>query len=313
MFRHVLCPVDFSPCSQRAVEAAARIAKTSDASITALHVRPPRIMTVGEFVQVADPRLLGEAERAEFDRSLEQFMEPAAKEGLRLKRVVTEGDASAAILGQARALGADLIVMGRHSRSAMDRWLLGSVAERVLEGARVPVMTVAADARLPEQSFRSILCAESLGRPSRAFEFARSLATAGEPLVVLHAVETLPPGWDPGRPPLELGPQLLAAAVARAHEGIGETLGDCVEVLVEPGPADETIVRCARERKVDLVVVGVHDRNPIELLFLGSTARRVVRRADCPVLSVRGELLRSLIRTDTHEVLAHARGPNVTP
>ncbi len=54
------------------------------------------------------------------------------------------------------------------------------------------------------------------------------------------------------------------------------------------GVADDQIIRAARRRKADLIVIGTHGRMGLARLFLGSVASRVVAGAKCPVLTVRG-------------------------
>jgi nucleotide-binding universal stress UspA family protein len=60
------------------------------------------------------------------------------------------------------------------------------------------------------------------------------------------------------------------------------------EELLTTGKPYQEILRIARERDVHLIVIGVHGRNPIDLMFFGSTTYQVVRAATCPVLTLRG-------------------------
>jgi nucleotide-binding universal stress UspA family protein len=71
-----------------------------------------------------------------------------------------------------------------------------------------------------------------------------------------------------------------------------------VEEVVVAGRPYEAIVECAREQRADLVILGVHDRSPWELSFVGSTVNRVVRTAGCAVLTVRGEVVRGLMKRE---------------
>jgi len=59
--------------------------------------------------------------------------------------------------------------------------------------------------------------------------------------------------------------------------------------LLAEGPAHEEIVRIAKRKRADLVVMGTHGRSGLAKLFLGSVAGRVVAAAPCPVLTVRGK------------------------
>lgn len=59
------------------------------------------------------------------------------------------------------------------------------------------------------------------------------------------------------------------------------------EELLTTGKAYREILRVARERDVHLIVIGIHGRNPLDLMLLGSTTNQVVRAATCPVLTLR--------------------------
>ena len=63
-----------------------------------------------------------------------------------------------------------------------------------------------------------------------------------------------------------------------------------IEEIVAAGKPHHEILRIAAERASDLIVLGIHGRNPLGRMIFGSTAEPVVRRATCPVLTVRGEV-----------------------
>jgi universal stress protein A len=75
----------------------------------------------------------------------------------------------------------------------------------------------------------------------------------------------------------------LATLVAKARRAGVRAIS-----LVVSGPPHEAIVRAARSKRVDLLVVGTHGRTGLGRFFLGSVAARVVASASCPVLTVRG-------------------------
>jgi len=76
-------------------------------------------------------------------------------------------------------------------------------------------------------------------------------------------------------------------ALARLHDLIPEAFRGIWEAEVAAGQPAETIVRVARERNADLVVMGTHGRTGLQHVLLGSVAEKVVRLAPCPVLTVR--------------------------
>jgi nucleotide-binding universal stress UspA family protein len=203
------------------------------------------------------------------------------------------------IVGQADRLGADLVVMGSHGRSGFERLMLGSVTERVLRTSRVPVMTVpplAPDvAPAGRDPFRRILYATDFSEDSKeALRYAASLAqhAAGQ-LTVIHVVQPFPVGHDPivgtsfdvPAYHAEMAKQAKAKLLTFVPEAI--RLGcDTDDVLVTGKPYRE-ILHVAAERRADVIVLGVHGRNALDRLVFGSTTEHVVRRATCPVLTVR--------------------------
>ncbi|HVF50139.1 MAG TPA: universal stress protein [Pyrinomonadaceae bacterium] len=130
-----------------------------------------------------------------------------------------------------------------------------------------------------------------------ALPAAASLARLmGARLICLHVVEPLVPsvGWTPIAEPLpsaDISEQLEDSA-ARELPKIAqseECAGLEVEDLIVHGEAASEIVRVAREREVDLIVISSHGRTGLGRMFFGSTAESVVRHAHCPVLVVKPE------------------------
>ena len=143
-FRKILVPVDGSAPSLASVGPALEFGTLTGAEMMVLHVRP--------FVSPPGPLLPGmEAALPLFQPPTpvpgeDPVITPAADRfrasGLKVTAVSVEGDAAAEILDRSAAHDVDLIVMGTHGRSGLSRWLTGSVAERVLRSATVPLLLV---------------------------------------------------------------------------------------------------------------------------------------------------------------------------
>jgi nucleotide-binding universal stress UspA family protein len=206
--------------------------------------------------------------------------------------VQRDGEPVREILGAVDAIAPDVIVMGSHGRTGLQRLVLGSVAERVIRRSSIPVLTVPAAWRPPGGiRFATVLCAVDLSEASRrAVDYAAAIAAAAQArLVMSHVlewseeVETVPATGTPVLPSSE------DDAVAELN---GLLTGDlrarsAPELVVGYGdPADE-VLRLVQERGADLVVLGIRRRNPIDLAVFGSTAQRLIRGAVCPVLTVR--------------------------
>lgn len=112
---------------------------------------------------------------------------------------------------------------------------------------------------------------------SPASEAARRVAVdmAREAGATLHVVHVVPPVTDPSLP---------ARQLTQLAQGIGE--GISVTTALLNGCAGREIIRYAREKQIDLIVLGTHGRTGISRAILGSVAESVVRLAPCLVLSV---------------------------
>ena len=141
--RRILCASDFSTTSGRALSVAINLARTLQARLTIVYAHVPIAPLVPE--QVIDAMTLDRLERDArqwIERHIASLVRRANKAGVRATAVTVAGDPSAQIVRTARSTRADLIVMGTHGRRGMSKFLLGSVAERVIATASCPVVTV---------------------------------------------------------------------------------------------------------------------------------------------------------------------------
>jgi universal stress protein A len=136
-FKTILCPIDFDENSVAALDAAARMARESDATVEVLHVVPIIVQTGGAPIYV-------DVYSAEEEDSKAKLMELAKSRlrGVKYELKTTVAQPSAAILHAQKTLGADVIVMSTHGRRGLAHFFLGSVAERVVREAECPVLTV---------------------------------------------------------------------------------------------------------------------------------------------------------------------------
>lgn len=138
--RKILCPTDFSSCSRGAIEDAVSLARLTRAEVSILHVyqNPAQLLPMGGYLgPIAD--MLGDL-RKQVSAELDALAEPYRKDGPPVSVLLVEGIPYKGILDRAEEWGADLIVMGTHGRSGVERALAGSVAERVIRLAPCPVL-----------------------------------------------------------------------------------------------------------------------------------------------------------------------------
>jgi nucleotide-binding universal stress UspA family protein len=296
--QRILCPVDFSDVSRRALAHAVTLARWYKARLTvmhAFHVVPLAPMAP----ELAPALVLGPEYRAELLRELERFVEPSGADAVPLEFTVCEGSAGVEIVRRARDDNSDLIVLGTHGRSGVERFVLGSVAEKVLHRAHCPVLTVPAHASdaPPTPVFKRILCALDFSDCSmHALEYALSLAQEAEACLTLaHVFETdasMPADWRTTLQPAAVREALVAIEAerrARLERAVPANLGSSctVTTAMACGPAPRELLRLADAGKSDLIVLGVSGRNATDLWLFGSTTNKVVRQAPCPVLAVR--------------------------
>jgi nucleotide-binding universal stress UspA family protein len=144
--RRILHPTDYSPAARPAFRKAVELARALRAQLVVVHVLSPVVVPVlsGELYIPPDTYDdLQRTARAVALRHLDRLVARAKQAGVRASRRLVEGAPVAErIVRTARALRADVIVMGTHGRTGVTRVVLGSVASRVVATAACPVLTV---------------------------------------------------------------------------------------------------------------------------------------------------------------------------
>ena len=297
----ILCPVDFSGFSRRALDYAVGLARWYEARVTALHVYPMGIpsaaMAPGSPV-VIEPVVMSNADRELLQTQLRGFAEGERAPGVVVDIEVGEGTVWREIVQRALSLPADLLVLGTHGRSGFERLLLGSVTEKLLRASPCPVLTVPAGAPdvvpIAPGLFKRILCPTDFSPVAhRAALWAASLAQeADAELLMLHVFE------EPMATDLEAFPRSTLAAYRAEYEQwcatrLGESVPAAARVcctvreMMASGAAHREILRAAAEHGCDLIVMGVSRQRGLGDRVFGSTTQHVVRAAPCPVLTVR--------------------------
>lgn len=143
-FTHILVATDFTASAEAALEHGRSIAREYGGALDVLHVAPD--LAAGVMGMQGFTEALGQIQIETEDaarKRLRSLLTDADRRDLSARAVVLTAPRPAdAILGYARDEGIDLIVVGTHARGAVAHLMLGSVAERVVRGARCPVLTV---------------------------------------------------------------------------------------------------------------------------------------------------------------------------
>ncbi len=199
--------------------------------------------------------------------------------------LVEDGSARTAIPEKAKALAADLVVIGSHGSGGI---LLGSVAAAVIRHAHSAVLVTRESPPSGEVLAATDFSDPDLPAVTTGAGIARRL---GGCLTVLHCIDEGTPWIDPlaagtggyATWPAEIRVEREREARARVVAAMAK-VGATGEARVGVAPAAAEIVRVAREIAAQIVVVGTVGRSGLKRLLLGSTAEAVVRNAPCAVL-----------------------------
>lgn len=290
----ILFPTDFSECSEQALDHALFLAESFGAELHMLHAvllhQEDPANPEQQFASNVD--LLDRLSRIAQTRLAELADRSATQ--VKVRQVERRGfSAAVVILEYAEEVGAELIVMGTHGHRAAARFFLGSVAEQVVRHSECPVLTLRRRrTERPLEAIESILVPVDFSEHSRqAIVTAVSLADRWQAKIELvHVLEIPPlPAFYGPVPEVASAQRLLELSDGELRQ-LGESLvpdGIQWTVTTLEGSASTEIVRHGREVGSDLIVIPSHGRSGLDRLLMGSTTQRVLRMADCPVLTLK--------------------------
>ncbi|HSR53346.1 MAG TPA: universal stress protein [Acidobacteriota bacterium] len=292
--KKIICTTDFSDPAREALPHAVELARKFGAHITVLHVRT--LFT--DDPSNVEFQFLDEDMYEEFlDKNLEKAAKPISSDVEFETAVVRNVSPAAGILEYADEEAADLVVMGTHGRSALGHFFLGSVAEKVVRHAPCAVLTVGPEGQdhyIHKPDHAEILAPfdfseHSIEAVGRALELARAFDANVHVLYVLEQ-EVHPAFFATWKLSVEQHlDEIRRNAVKALQEELGSETLEKIKVTVKIGDdrSDREISRYCRENDIDLVVMGTHGLSGIDRALLGSTTERVVRKAPCPVLTLK--------------------------
>ncbi len=297
MFTRILIPLDGSKTAEKVLPYARFLAGALKLPIELLAV-----------VDIAEMATHISAERArhldtmieDSARSSEQYLKRVASmfPGANTKCTVEKGKAEQAIIETAAVDKGALVTMATHGRSGINRWLLGSVAEKVLRGATNPLLLVrATEEAKAEATLKSIVVpldgselAESV-LPTVA-ELAKTLKLA----VVLFRAYNIPTGaYADGEGYDAVNYEELLTAMREEAVDYLEKRTEAVKKLgianvsyvAQEGFAADQIISLSRKSPDNLIAMCTHGRSGVKRWMLGSITETVVRHSGDPILVVR--------------------------
>jgi nucleotide-binding universal stress UspA family protein len=280
-FEQILLATDFSAISDRAFAYALELAARFGATLHLAHVVTAPMAGEGEVPEVRYAALARERQTAE--ETLAMLARDANASHVTTKTAALEGPLWPALESYIEQAGIDLIVAGTHGRTGLVRAVLGSSAEAIFRHAKVPVLVVGqARERAGGAAVKTIVYATDLApRAAPAAEYAASLAQEFEAkLVLLHVAPPATLEKQAGLAMAKTFVELLKATVPESAATWAE-----VEYDVVPGKPEDEVVKLARKRNADLIVVGARPAGGLASR-LPSTVHSVLVNATCPVLVV---------------------------
>ena len=279
--KFILCPTDFSEPATQALRYGKHLANCFDARLVVLYAEPfspPPYFTSGQVEELAKTieRFKGAAHEY-LTRYVSEHIEDSSK----VEMVVAENQAVSAILLTAEEKKVDLIVMGTHGRSGINRLMLGSVTERILHETDRPILTVREKKGRAEPSrvsIQKVLCPINYTEVAlKALEHAVAISKCfGAELLVLHVIESRS---SDVKEEVEHG-RLCAWVPSDIRSRCS------LKEIVRRGDAAEEIVEVAQDEASDLIVLGAQHKRFSDTTMIGTTTVRVTRHAPRPVLTV---------------------------
>lgn len=281
----ILVPIDFSDRSKKALEVADRFADLMDGTVTPFYAHLP-------ISELDEPYALGMSSKMyqdfeELEETLSHRVEEAAKEHIDQDRLgkpeVVLGNAAQGIIDASKDF--DYVIMSSHGRTGFSRFLLGSVAEKVMRLAHTPVMIVENDSDVG--NFDKILVTTDFSdNAAEAYSHALGIAKESKGKIdLLHVLSF--DQFDDTEKDLSLKnirEERLKLLKREYFNNIADRVSH--KVIVSEDSPHEAIFNHVSNNNYDLIVMATVGRTGINYLMMGSTTANVVRHVNNAVLSV---------------------------
>jgi len=278
--KNILFATDFSEPSMKAFPFVASLAKKFGSTVFACHIITPTSM-VSAAPQAAP--YLYEAECNAATKELDNILHSSQLEGIKAKALLPSGMLGDALVEEIRQNDIDLVVTGTHGRTGLRRLLLGSAVEEICRMATCPVLTVGPDHPAARIKFDNILVPTDLSEESmRSLPFVVRLAGEyGATVTVLHVL----PEETASNPDTKKLSEPIFKNMVRMFEP--RLLPLKAQFVIESGDTVETILKVARDKKADMIAMGIRSAFLPGLHVRTSVAYRLMAASQCPVVSCR--------------------------
>ncbi len=300
METQILVPLDGSPLAEQALPCAAALGRGLAAELVlfgAVSI-PPYSQEILEKAGVKPDALL-EQLREEAEAHLRDVLRQLQQAGLNARHIVQYGPAAESIVGYAERMDVRQIVMATHGYTGPQRWTHGSVAERVLQSARVPVLLVrvreggSIDLEQPTCCQRILVPLDGSARAEGVLPSVTQIARAlGSEVILFQVPIVYVSGWLTGEWFLPVQ-GVLATAEQDAKTYLSQMAarlreqGVSASTATQIGAVADSIMEHAEANHVDLIAMSTHGRTGLRRWTLGSVADRILRAGRVPILLVR--------------------------
>lgn len=306
MFKKVLVPLDGSPLAEHALQPAIRLARPAADELGSGRIILLQVPVYEEAMiplaaggnmywsEAPDAAERQHTARRQAESYLHTFRVTHERPRLTITTKVTEGDVAGVIVDTAAEGNVDLIVMGTHGRSGLSRWVMGSVAERVLHSAPCPVLTIRSDTPIRHM----LITLDGSPLAEKILEPALMVAEKLGCEVTLLRVEQ-PPDYSPKfvreleKVEQGLGENYVMDVSAQTQNYLESLLGRFrrrglpLKGVVSYGPVAQAILDYAEYHDVDLIAMSTHGRTGLQRWVYGSVTEKVLRSSPCAMLIVR--------------------------
>ncbi|SEP27754.1 Nucleotide-binding universal stress protein, UspA family [Halogranum amylolyticum] len=286
MYDQILFPTDGSAPTEPVFDYALQIAAEHEATLHVLNVVDTGRDGLAEVREEIVDELVGAGEEIVADAA-----QRAEERGVSVVSTVVRGDPSSSIVDYSDQSAVDLIVMPTHGRRGVERFLLGSVTERVINTAAIPVIAVDPEGDRPLTYPCQDLLVPTDGSRGAQLAVTEGIAVAeatGATLHLLHVVETGRFGSNARSvsedgEPTERANEILADAVGTAEAASLVA----VESATAYGVPAREILSYIEDNEVDLAVLGTHGETDFGRYMMGGVSAKIVRTSPVPVMWVR--------------------------
>ena len=296
MKRKILIPLDGSGFAERVLAFVKQMVKPQTSELLLVYITQP-----SQYYTIVVPDAMHAVDISDWKEQTEKYLANKAAElqteGYDVTYMMSEGDVASTICEVADDKAVDLIAMTTHGRSGIAKWVLGSVADRVMRSANQPIFLVRPqeEPQPPMPISRLLVPLDGSQLAEKALPEALALAKENNGEIWLLQSVEFPEYWGEEYAGMHTVPSMISTeeqeAAARAYLlQVAETLTaekTPAQIVVTTGHAASAISDVVADNDIHLIVMSTHGRSGLSRWVFGSVAEKVVRLAECPILLIR--------------------------